>query len=500
MKPWSLSLKIYFGLVMFLFVLLFSPLVLSFRVGINSGDKVPKMELTAALDRWIPRLMKLYRVPGVSIALLRNGETFFLEGYGLANRNSDTAVTPDTIFQVGSISKSLTAWGIMRLVENGEIDLDNPVEMYLTGWDFPPSDYSSSQVTVRRLLSHTAGLPRVIFEDPPPGSDPSGPAVLLSLNSAGAIVSEPGSTFRYSNAGYTVLELLVQEVAGESFEDYMQASVLNPLGMNTSSFYHRDEWSLRLATGYRYDGSAVPVKPMSVKAAGGLRTTVRELSRFAEAGMKAWHGSSAVLTQQSVKELYTPESKMEGLLYRAAADSYGLGHFIETSPSGAVMISHGGENEGWISHYCIVPCTGDGILILTNSERSHHLVASVIGRWARLSGFGTPRMSRVINAVSWQFALLIAAITASTLLSFRIAAVRLFKFFIGEKPGTRVLSHTLLPAVGLAAGLLAGIFASRSSLLVFFPILSALLPPVCFGFAGSMLLLLLFQAPRSNPS
>jgi len=498
--------------VLLLFLVLFT-IFPACHIGLKNREPASLSILTTSINRQIPRLMKLYRIPGVSVALLHRGRIVFLEGYGVADRDSSAAVTPDTLFQAGSISKSLTAWGIMLLVEESLIDLDVPADQYLQRWHFPASEFDSEDVTVRRLLSHTAGLPRCIFEDPGPGkSAPTLPEILSGHTGPGAagrlsparITAEPGAYFTYSNPGYTVLELLVEDITGTAFEIFMQKSVLDPLGMTDSSFIHRDGWKERLATGYRYDGSPVPVNKISVKAAGGLRTSARELARFAAAGMPN-ESARGLLKSDSLKVLHSPETGMNGLLYRAAADSYALGHFIETSPTGPRIISHGGENEGWISHYCIVPETGDGIVLLTNSERSHRLISAVIGRWGRLTGLGIPEMSRTISLASWIMGTLTMLLGAASLLCFLMAAVRVFpilRFLFSikarreaklaprehQRPGIR---SALLPLTGTAAGILAGYFTSRLQLLVFFPLLDAFLPPVCFSLAAGLLLLLI---------
>ncbi|WP_425884702.1 serine hydrolase domain-containing protein [Micromonospora sp. DT81.3] len=166
------------------------------------------------MDHDEPLIMAALNVPGAAVAVVRDGETVWSTGYGLASVREGTEVSTDTVFQVGSISKTLTAWGVMHLVETGQISLDAPVESYLTRWAFPPSAYDSSDVTVSRVLSHTAGLNRVDGY-PLPGDQPL-PSLEdhLDGNNGGGqslrIDLEPGQQFNYSNAGYTLLQLMMK--------------------------------------------------------------------------------------------------------------------------------------------------------------------------------------------------------------------------------------------------------------------------------------------------
>ena len=194
-----------------------------------SNEQVSKQndfdELTKQLNKKIPKLLNKYGVTGTAVALIHNGKVMWTEGYGFADKEKGIKVTPNTVFQAASISKAVTAWGIMKLVEEGRLDLDTPVENYLTRWHIPPSEYDENGVTARRLLSHTAGLSLHGF----PGFDPevSLPTLEESLsgkNSSGVevrLIKEPGKEMDYSGGGYTLLSLIVEEVTGELFEEYM---------------------------------------------------------------------------------------------------------------------------------------------------------------------------------------------------------------------------------------------------------------------------------------
>jgi CubicO group peptidase (beta-lactamase class C family) len=164
--------------------------------------------------------MEKYRVPGTAASLVRNGEVVWSEGYGLADRDRGVPVTADTVFQVASISKAVTSWGVMRLVESGQLELDAPVEQYLTRWHLPPSNYDASGVTIRRLLSHSAGLSVMGYPGLRPEIQLPSLEESLSGNNGGAgevrIIMEPGTQFSYSGGGFTLLQLIIEEVTGET--------------------------------------------------------------------------------------------------------------------------------------------------------------------------------------------------------------------------------------------------------------------------------------------
>ena len=206
------------------------------------------------LDAVVEKALRRHHVPGASVAVMANGTVAWAKGYGVANLAEGTAVTPDTVFEAASVSKSLVAWGIMNLVEDGLVDLDAPVEQYLTRWHLPPSEYDHDQVTLRRILSHTAGL----STDGDPGVEPGKtvPTLTEALNGAVAgmdalhVAFPPGEAFHYSSIGYALLELVAEEVTGEPFASYMQREILDPLGMTHSSYEWTPELRAQTAVGH----------------------------------------------------------------------------------------------------------------------------------------------------------------------------------------------------------------------------------------------------------
>lgn len=353
------------------------------------------------LDERIGHLMEDLGVPGVGLLVLREGAPAWSAAYGYADRDRQRPLTTDTLMMAHSISKSLTAWGVMKLAQEGRIDLDDPVVRHVGPWRFPPSPFPQEDVTVRRLLSLSAGLPLgpigVHYEPgqtiPPLQEALTGDAVRL--------VRAPGSAFSYSNTSFALLELLVQEVTGRDFAAYMETEVLRPLGMETASFAWNDAWRDTIPRGYDLGGEAIPPYLYPYRASGGLFATLGDLGRFAAASMPRADSPAGgtVLDPAYVTELHTPRISIPGM-FGVVADAYGLGHFIETLPGGATAAWHGGQGLGWMTHFHVVPSTGDGIVLLTNSQRSWPLFAAVLNDWARWAGLGQVGMGRIAAATT----------------------------------------------------------------------------------------------------
>jgi CubicO group peptidase (beta-lactamase class C family) len=331
-----------------------------------TGAQPELTSLTDRLDRDQPLIMAAYGIPGVAVAVVRDGEPVWSGGYGLASVKDGTQVDADTVFQVASISKTLTAWGVMHLVETGQVALDAPIESYLTRWAFPPSQYDSSGVTVARVLNHTAGLNRVDGYPLPVGQPLPTIEEALDGNNGGGqslrIDLEPGQQFNYSNAGYTLLQLMIEEVTGERFSDYMQAVILDPLGMTHSTFDPArvpDQ-----ATGYYSSGDPLPHYRLTEQAAGGLYSTANDLALLVAAGMPGPDGEAVgrgVLTSESVHAMMAPQSMPDGSLVS-------LGHLNDNLDNGLTTTGNNGHNTGWITNMVMIPQLGEGIVILTNSD------------------------------------------------------------------------------------------------------------------------------------
>ena len=335
----------------------------------------------------LPILMKNTRFQGQS-SLVQEWTNRVDGGFGCAICKRQTA---DRKRPAGAVDfKSVTAWGVFSLYEQGLIDLDTPVAAYLKNFSLPKSGFPLEEITVRRLLSHRAGLPLGdVFTIYSPTAEM--PSLQEKLTQEATLVRHPGTAFSYSNTGYNLLELLIEELTGRDFAEYMETEILRPLGMEDASF----TWSASMApappTGYALDGRPVPVYVYPEKASGGLFATAEDIARFLLASM----GENPVLSQDSIDLMYTSMSDKIGL-YGLVFDAYGFGHYLETLPNGALSVSHGGQGSGIMTHFQAVPETGDGLVILTNSQRSWPFIACLLREWARWRGFPSVGMERIL--------------------------------------------------------------------------------------------------------
>lgn len=355
------------------------------------GDPGARPPFADSVEQMVPRLMTQAQVPGVAVALVEDGAVVWSQGFGYEDREARTPMTGQSVFQVASISKSVTAWGVMSLVEHGKLALDTPVEQYLTRWHLPTADSGKyrDEVTVRRLLSHTAGLSLHGY----PGFDPdSGPLPSLEASLSGEtngvgdvhVAFRPGTKWDYSGGGFTLLQLLVEERSGLSFTDYMAQTVLQPLGMRSSSY----AWlpSLRAHTAAAYDrlGRRIPNYRFTALAAAGLYTTAEDLGRFVAAGMRGPHGEPAgrgVLRPETVELMYTPAPHSEN-----PSGTYGLGQQLDTLANGTRVVMHGGSNRGWKLVWASIPSRREGLVVLTNSDRGPAVYGPVLCAWFKVAG------------------------------------------------------------------------------------------------------------------
>jgi CubicO group peptidase (beta-lactamase class C family) len=310
-----------------------------------------------------------------------------IEGGKIAGEHYTTAVTSETLFPVASLSKWIAAWGVMTLVDAGKLDLDAPVAAYLTRWKLPESEFDNQAVTVRRLLSHTAGLTDGLGY----AGFPSG-AKVQSLEESLARAADadpgrdgrvrvgiaPGSKWRYSGGGYTLLQLLVEEVTGEAFESYVQRTVLQPLGMNRSTFAIDPETTSNLAAIQTADGTNTPHRRFTALAATSFYTTAEDLTLFVLAHLPGPGGQPigrGVLKPETVTLMRKPHASVLG------ADMWGLGTMLYVpNGQGDFIIGHDGKNEPAINASArLNPGNGDSIILLETGKPL--LATTIAGEW-----------------------------------------------------------------------------------------------------------------------
>jgi len=342
---------------------------------------VPRSDTQAFMNALV-REVETTRAGNVGLALIEHGAVH-------AEHMSSVGepVDRDTVFQVASLSKWITAWGVMALVEQGRLDLDAPVSRYLTRWALPETGFDNDGVTVRRLLSHTAGLTDGLgYAGFAPGSQAQ--TLEASLTQAadaspGAsgrvqVGHPPGQRFKYSGGGYTLLQLLIEEVSGGTFEAYMQRAVFEPLGMNHSTFVWDETRGFKLAPSFDVDSKPTPYLRFTSLAATSLYTTVGDMTTFLQAHLPGARGEPVgrgVLTAHALKQMQEPHASRLGLKI------WGLGTMLYApNGAGAFVIGHDGSNDPAINTAVrLNPATGNGIVILETGTRQ--LATRLAGEW-----------------------------------------------------------------------------------------------------------------------
>jgi CubicO group peptidase (beta-lactamase class C family) len=323
----------------------------------------------------MPRILDAYAVPGAAVGIIRDGKVWSATGYGYRDLATRQPVTADTAFNVGSISKSVTAWGVMRLVQEGHVKLDAPVSGYLSRWKIPPSEFNPEGVTVRRLLNHTSGLSMWGVPKVSPDRDPPSLDAMLAATTDGErdirLVREPGSEWGYSGGGYAVLQLLIEEVTQRPFDHYMKAEILRPLGMTGSAYVWDEAISLAAATPHDASGKSFAGQRFTATSAAGLQTTLTDLLTFARASLSSANAATRVVSPATVASMHLPSSE---------SPKYGLGYELPEI-EGVRLVGHSGSNEGWMAQLLLSPDTADGIVILTNGTNGLRIISEVECAW-----------------------------------------------------------------------------------------------------------------------
>lgn len=307
-----------------------------------------------------------------AFVLIERGEVVG-EYYG----QSENGVDRNTLFPTASFSKWITAWSVMSLVDRGKIDLDAPISTYLSRWKLPESQFDNDQVTVRRLLSHTAGLTdRLGFADY--SADEEIPSIEQSLRNPRAssateveivVGLEPGSEFLYSGGGYLILQLIVEEVAGQQFSAYVRDAILEPLGMRRSSYRYIATLE-NSSRSFDKNGDLAQQYQYAVAAATGFSSSAADLTKLVQAQTMA--GAQSPLNPSTVAAMREPHGFGFGI------GIWGLGTILyTTTPNGETVYGHDGANEPAINVAVrINPETRDGFIMLVTG---HPLLATKLG-------------------------------------------------------------------------------------------------------------------------
>lgn len=319
-----------------------------------TGREVRGQVPAKAIDDFVAGQMKQQKIPGLALAVLRNGEIVLSRGYGKSNVELGVPVSPETVFQSGSVGKQFTATLTMMLVEEGRLELDAPIAKYL-----PELPKSWNGVTVRHLLTHTAGISPKFYEKVNLRLDYSEDDI-LKLMSANPLDFTPGERFEYSNEGYVLLGILIHKVTGKFYGDLLAERIFRPLGMNTARIINEADIIPNRSAGYRLVNGELKnqewVSPFfNSTADGSLYLTILDFARW-DAALY----TERVLKKASLDRMWTPVKTRDG-----KPSGYGFGWELSTV-NGHRSVGHIGEWQGFTACIDRYPEDGLTIVILTN--------------------------------------------------------------------------------------------------------------------------------------
>jgi CubicO group peptidase (beta-lactamase class C family) len=353
---------------------------------------------TAALDAYIARLIQDYDIPGVGLAVVQNGQIAYTKGYGVRDVTTGAPVTPNTQFAIGSVTKSFTALGVMLLVQDGKVKLDDPVTKYIS--EFKLSDPSATaKVTVRHLLSHTTGMVR----NDAASLDPSLTREdLLKLAATVPLQSQPGEKFAYSNLNTTIAGVLIERVSGQHWEDFTRERILTPLGMTTATL---DVDQMQQTTDFAHPHEIDVLKGNQLAPfhswrneapAAAINASAAEMARYIQfqVGDGTFNGQR-LLSQELLAEMHRPVVAApdldSGLTAAMAAKAqelpaptslitdtgYAL-YWTTEDFQGHRLIWHDGiVAPGYTAMVTLVPEIRGGVVILTNATHAENFLQVV---------------------------------------------------------------------------------------------------------------------------
>lgn len=349
--------------------------------------KTRQAQIIARLEKSIPQLMKEGDVPGLAIALVRNGELACSHGFGVKSVKTNEPVDDDTVFEAASLSKPVFAYAVLKLVDAGKFDLDKPLNQYLPGNYDVGDDSRMGQISARRVLSHTTGFPNW-------------------RSGALKIHFTPGERFSYSGEGFVYLSKVIEHVTGEKFNDFMKRTVFDPLGMTGSSYVWQESYDMLKVFSHNTRGEAVSQKKLTpgvANAAASLHTTARDYGRFVAAMLKG-----VGLKPETRRLMLTPQAQVrEGgatTINRPQAKpfpevSWGLGWGLQTTRDG-LSFWHWGDNGNHKAYVVAFDKEKMGVVVFANSvyglSITPEIVAEAVGgeqpalAWLRYESYKSP--------------------------------------------------------------------------------------------------------------
>lgn len=345
---------------------------------VSDRERVPSWSIEDRMAR--------YHVPGLGVAVIRDGRIAWAAGYGVRRAGTAAVVSTSTLFQAASISKPVAATAALSLVQEGRLGLDDDVNRVLRAWRIPGNRHTMRKpVTLRTLLSHSAGVTVSGFRGYAQGEAlPTSSQVLEGAPPANSppirVDQEPGAAFRYSGGGYQIVQRLIEDVTGERFEDVVRDRVLLPYGMDRSTFALSLPAPLAgdAAAGHRYAGTPIPGGRYwyPEQAAASLWSTPSDLARFAIGLMQAFRGGAGpVLDRTTAVQMLA-----------RTAGNVGLGPGVHGEGEG-LHFDHAGWTQGFRAYLVAYPATGDGVVVMANNDGAHELIYEIVRSVSRVYGW-----------------------------------------------------------------------------------------------------------------
>lgn len=315
------------------------------------------------IDPEIEKIMKAYKIPGLTVILIENGDIVSHQMYGVKNIQTGQPLDDITVFESASLSKPIFAYGVLKLVETGQLSLDKPLTEYLVDSEVK-NDPRLNKITARMVLNHTTGFSN-----------------LRSKGENLKIYFNPGEKFSYSGEGFMYLQKVVEHLTGMSIDDYLKRTVFNPLGMSHSSYVWQQKYNTLKAIGYDDQGRPVkPYKSEKAHAAFSLHTTALDYAKFMIAMIK-----TIGLKPETFREMLSPQISVgvDGPFcikkcsnHLSPYISWGLGWGLQKLPEG-IVFWHWGDNNGFKS-YVEGSQKGSAILIFTNSNNGFKAIREIV--------------------------------------------------------------------------------------------------------------------------
>jgi CubicO group peptidase (beta-lactamase class C family) len=353
----------------------FATVLLLMSMPLAAGDEAKLQEqpeiadAITVFDMWVEQHIAHRGVPGLSIAVVYDQEIVWTKGYGFSDLEKKTPATPSTVYRIGSITKLFTSTAILHLRDQGKLRLDDPVSLSLPWFATHNPFPDAPEITIRHLLTHTAGLSREA--DFPYWTDhifPTREELAESVPAQDAI-NPPETTYHYSNLGMSILGEIVTAVSGQPWADFVQETILDPLGMLSSSTSPDEEILQRLATAYMLespDGTRDVMEYYEAGAiapAGGIVSSVEDLGRFASLQFRDGPaGGDQILKGSTLREMQRVH-----WVYESFSGGRGLG-FAVSRRDGTTFVGHGGSIGGHVSNLLMVPDEKIAVIVAINAD------------------------------------------------------------------------------------------------------------------------------------